>query len=175
MYSCYITHYRWRVDAGNSNDPRDATSQPSLALEGLVLKGGPRLDSLPPETRRILASGSCQTFLLWKTSASWYMPCSRAGMVTTPGICVVDSEVFPAPSPHLVRWHVQHVLDQCRRGCYVSETSDWDTYVANPTSIMSRTSIPFLFVVPVSKSPVFKLPTGMSSSVLARTQILNML
>ena len=148
------------MGAGVTNDPRDPRVAPTLALEGLVVKGGPKLENLSPDVKRTLASGGCVTFSIWKTAAAWNIPRSRSGLPTTPGIFVTDGNVFPPPSINLIRWQIQHVMDQCRRGDYVTETFEWDQYMANPNTVETMLPPPFLFAVPFSKDAVFTPATG---------------
>ena len=152
---------RWRVEAGESNDPQHPEANPILALEGLVVKEGSRLDSLPPESKRLLKSGSSLTFLIWRTKAAWRLPSSRCHLVTTPGIYVVDDEVFTAPTEHSMRWQLQSVLELSRRGDYMTDTMNWDEYIQSPISMGPRVLVPYCFVVPVSQEPNFSRPSGM--------------
>ena len=111
----HTIYVRMSVKADLLNN--DVGSSPTLAMEAIILPKGETLEDFPEQTRAVLNSGGCRSFLLWSTGASWYAPSSRSGLITTPGI--YDKGGNENLSDGIVRWHQATYLDLTRRGSYV--------------------------------------------------------
>ena len=150
-------YLRWKVAADPQSSEPGIVAQ--LVLEAILVRGGPTLDSLPPETKETLASGAAKTFFLFATTATWRGCSSRCGLYTTPGIFVKDDAAVPGPTDPVLRWKMGAVLEQTRRGCH-TDGSDWEDYFASPVLFGSEGKVAVAFVVPLSDDPSFRPPTG---------------
>ena len=153
---------RWRLAADpNSNLPGKSLT---LCLEGIVLPAGQTLESLSAESRKIIASGSARSFLLWSCDVAWYAQSSICCLPTTPGLHVRDPQTAGSPTDVIVRWHIQWILEQTRRGDYTNG-DDWDDYLAAPYHVKPSVWVPYSLVIPSTDNPKFSSPTGNLSEI----------
>ena len=146
---------RWRVDADDtSNDPG---SNPRLTLEAIVIKDGPKFDSLPLETKNMLSSASGRAFYLWSTPATWHAEVPHCGLFTTPGLHI-RGQGFPATDP-MVRFPLLSAADRARRGGYMTG-DQWEEYIAAPFPVCPENVVSYPLVVDVTTDPDFSRPSG---------------
>ena len=124
----------------------------SLIMEAIMVLEGPSLDSLPAAQCDLLKSAACKTLYLWHTPVSWYGPSEVTGMLTTPGIIFPDTDSDALPTDPVVRFHIQWVMEQARRGDFASG-EEWEEYWRNPYRVAPEAWVPFLMAVPMEKHP----------------------
>ena len=83
------------------------------------------------EVRTTLASGAVKTFQLAEFPAEWHMPSPRTALLTTPGITEADGD-YPCPTDATIRYHLQRIFHQSRRGRHVNDDNDWKEYMKKP-------------------------------------------
>ena len=135
---------RFSIKADPKTNNIDGTL--TVALEALILPRGEVIEDYPEQHRNVLNSGSCRSFLLWNSEASWYAPSSRSGLVTTPGI--YDKGGNSCLSDSVIRWHQASYLDVTRRGRYC-EAEDWYAYLAAPYMVDDASLVTYSLVVNV--------------------------
>ena len=145
-------YVRWAIEGDpESNDPgRKAL----LSLQGMVLKDGPRFENLSAETKQEMLSGSSLSFHLWSMQTVWYAPSMGSHLATQPGLFTPDLANTSPPSDIMLRYGLQTILQQTRRGQY-TDGMDWDAYMENPKAIYPAERVPFSLVLPLTESPEY--------------------
>ena len=117
------------------------------------------MDNLPSTHREVMKSTACNSFLLWSTQVSWYSSREATGLLTTPSIILPDTREGTLPGDPIIRFYVQRVAEQSRKGGYASG-KEWEEYWNNPYKVRPRvrpeTRTPFQMAVPMENSPTFK-------------------
>lgn len=83
---------------------------------------------------------------------TWHLPLSDLQLYTTPGINYVDPQL-PAASDFLVRWALDWINHEGRKGGIAQTKEDWIKYLADPVPKYSNLA-PYNIVIATSNNPI---------------------
>ena len=106
---------------------------------------------------------------------SWHLPLPSLRLYTSPGINYMDP-VEPPASDFVVRWALDWIDHEGRKGGVIQSKEDWLKYLADPVATYSDTLAPYNIVVttnnqPISVAPVAGNTASLSLGAMARQGI----
>ena len=108
-----------------------------MNLEAIVAPEGPILEALPLAHIEIIKSVACRSLRLWETPGAWHDPSKATGLMTTPGIILLDKDIVSLPSDPVIRFYAQWVVEQSREGGFVPE-KEWGRYWKDPYKVSPK-------------------------------------
>ena len=103
-----------------------------------------------------MAKTSSTGIVLWEGDMTWHLPLSALQLYTTPGINYVDPQL-PTASDFLVRWALDWINHEGRKGGIAQTKEDWIKYLADPVPKYS-TLAPYNIVIASSNNPISVAP-----------------
>lgn len=113
-----------------------------------------------------MGKSSSTGILLWEGDLAWHLPLPSLRLYTSPGINYMDP-LEPPASDFLVRWALDWIDHEGRKGGVAQSKEAWTKYLAEPVPKYSSTLAPYNIVITYSHNPIsLAPPSGNTSSPL---------
>ena len=135
-------------------NPTTSLMTTKLVLEAAVFEEGYVWPSQGEPVKTAMEKSSSSAIPLWEIPVSWHRPLSNFSLLTTPGINYYSSNGLACTDPQL-RWGMSWVVNECRKGKFITSATEWTEYIKDPTPTYPTRPTRHSFVVTFSPDPVF--------------------
>ena len=142
-----------------THTPTNPEAGPKLVLEAAILEHGLTWASLPAPTKTALSKSSSTAIKLWEGDMAWHLPLAPLRLYTTPGVNYLDPQEPPA-SDFTVRWSLDWIDHEGRKGGIALSKEAWDKYLADPVPSYSATLAPYNMVITTNNNPISMAPVS---------------
>ena len=149
-----------------THTPTNPEAGPKLVLEAAILEHGLTWASLPAPTKLALSKSSSTAIKLWEGDMAWHLPLASLWLYTTPGVNYLDPQEPPA-SDFTVRWSLDWIDHEGRKGGIALSKEAWDKYLADPVPTYSATLAPYNMVVTTNNNPISMAPVSGNTDSLS--------
>ena len=148
-----------------THTPTNPEAGPKLVLEAAILEHGLTWASLPAPTKTAMSKSSSSAIILWEGNMAWHLPLAPLRLYTTPGVNYLDPQEPPA-SDFTVRWSLDWIDHEGRKGGIALSGEAWNKYLADPVPTYSSTLAPYNMVITTNNNPISMAPvSGNTASV----------
>ena len=145
--------------------------KPRLILEAAVLQHGFTWGTLPPPAKLALRQSSSSGIKLFEIEMAWHNPMPCFDIFTSPGLNYTSPNI-PLAQDFIVRWCLNKVRQEGKKGRTVTTEAEWLAYLQNPQPTNPQDNTRYSLVVNFSPDPVLMaIGTGMYNIVERAGQV----